>query len=356
MTWCSRTVLFFLPAAVAIAAGCGGKQDDAKKPDETKDGGGEKASSEDGIGLTPEQAAKVVATVGARTITVGEVTEQINRLSPYIRRRWAAPEKRKEFLQKLIRVELLSQEAERLGLGDDPEVQRTVKQVMIRLLVKNDLEKEVLPTAIDEKVLLAEYEKEKDKYQRAAQIRASHIVVKTEAEAVKLIEEAKANMADRKFFREKAKEVSIDAETKGRGGDLGYFSMPKDRRDDEPVVDEAVASAAWKLETVGDVAGTPVKTKLGFHVIKLTNKKPEMNRTFESVKRLIENRLLRDARRDGMDKFVEDLRAKAKIEIFEENLAKLEIRDDPAPGPHEHGAPLPGEEPPEAEPMDDGAE
>jgi peptidyl-prolyl cis-trans isomerase C len=323
--WSTKVVVVLLLAALPMLAGCGGK-------DEGKKGEAKDAAAEEKLlqGLTPEQAAEVVAKVGDRTITVGEVTDQINRLSPYIRRRWAAPEKRKEFLQKLIRVELLSQEAERQGLGDDPEVQRTIKQVMIRLMVKNDLEKNVLPTAVDEAQLKAEYDREVDKYRRPAQVRASQIVVATAAQAEKLIAELKAKGDDRKLFRDKAKELSTDTQTKERGGDLGYFSKPAERREDEPVVPKAVAEAAWALKKVGDIADKPVKTEAGFHVVKLTNQKPEMNRSFESVKKLIENRLLRDKRREAMDKFIADLRAKSKIEIYEENLAKLKVE---APGP-----------------------
>lgn len=326
--------VLLLAAAVAAAA-CGGEE--AKKAEGVKD-----ASADDKApqGLTPEQAAEVVAKVGERTITVGDVTDQINRLSPYIRRRWAEPEKRKEFLQKLIRIELLSQEAERLGLGSDPEVQRTVKQVMVRLMVKNDLEKNVLPTSVDEARLRADYDKNIDMYKRPEQIRASHIVVANEAQAEKLIAELRAKGDDRKLFRDRAKELSTDPATKERGGDIGYFSRPDQRREDEPVVPKAVAEAAWALQKVGDVAEKPVKTEAGFHVVKLTNKKPAMDRPFESVKKLIENRLLRDLRREAMDKFIADLRAKAKIEIFEESLAALRI-EAPAPGVAEGSAPAP---------------
>jgi peptidyl-prolyl cis-trans isomerase C len=304
-----------------MLGGCGGKEE-PKKVEGAKDAAPDEKLPQ---GLTPEQAAEVVAKVGDRTITVGDVTDQINRLSPYIRRRWAAPEKRKEFLQKLIRVELLSQEAERLGLANDDEVQRTIKQVMIRLMVKNDLEKTVLPTSVDEAELKADYEKDLDKYKRPPQVRASQIVVATAAQADKLIAELKAKGDDRKLFRDKAKELSLDKTTKERGGDLGYFSKPEERREDEPVVDKAVADAAWALKKVGDITEKPIKTAAGFHIIKLTNQKPEMNRPFESVKKLIENRLLRDKRREAMDKFIADLKAKAKIEIFEDNLAKLKV-------------------------------
>lgn len=325
------TVPLTLLAAMAIW-GCGEK----KEADVEADTKAVESRLEQ-LGLTAEQAAKPVAGIGDRVITVGDVTEQINRLSPYIRRRWADPEKRKEFLQKLVRVELLSMEAERLGLEQDPEVQRTVKQVMIRLMIKNDLEQDLLPTSIDEEVLKAEYEKEIDKYHRPAQVRASQIVVKTRGEAERLIATIRKSPEDRKLFREQARQISLDAETRDRGGDLGYFSRPEERRDDEPQVPEAVARAAWVLTNVGDVGDAPVETGQGFHVVMLTNRKPEMNRSFDSVKRLIENRMLRDARTEVMDEFVEGLRAKADIRIHEENLAKVRI-PEASPG-HHQGAP-----------------
>jgi hypothetical protein len=132
----------------------------------------------------------------------------------------------------------------------------------------------------------------------------------------------------------------LDKQTKDRGGDIGYFSKPAERREDEPVVPQAVAEAAWALAKVGDITEKPVKTEAGFHVVKLTNQKPEMNRPFESVKKLIENRLLRDKRREAMDKFIADLRAKSKIEIYEDNLAKLKVDISEAPG--EPGSAPPG--------------
>ncbi len=319
-------------------AGCGGGSDgktDEKASEETD-------KKDDGpSGLSPEQAAKVVAKVGDRTITVGEITRQINRLSPYIRRRWSAPEKRKEFLENLINVELLSQEAEKLGIGkDNPEITRTVNQTMIRLMMKNDLEKELIPSKIEDDVLKAEYEKEKSKYQRPPQLRASHILVKTKAEADKLLAEIKAKPKDNRLFRELARKHSIDEVTQKRGGDIGYFSETGGR-EGEPEVDDAVRKAAWKLTKTGEVAEAPVETGAGFHIVKLTNRRPELNRSFDTVKKMIEGRLLRQARTEALEKFVADLKAKAKVEIFEDNLAKIKLPEPPASpvGPLRPGPP-----------------
>ncbi len=323
--------ILFTSACLVFLTSCGQKSDGLKTADAVSDQEGKEADKLPD-GLTKEQAAKVVAKVGDHAITVGDITQHINRLSPYIRRRWAAPEKRKEFLEKLIRVELLSQEAKRLGLENDPEVQRTVQQVMIRLMVKNDLEKELFPSSIEEAVLKAEYEKEIDKYHRPAQVRASQIVLKTRPQAEKLLADLKQHLQDARYFRQKARELSVDEGTKERGGDLGYFSKPGEEREDEPSVKKQVAAAVWKLEKVGDLVNQVVETDKGFHIVKLTNKRPEMNRSFDSVKRMIENRLLREKRQEAMDKFVADLKAKAKIEIFEQNLDKLKVQAALPPG------------------------
>ena len=340
-----KSVLFVGFIAAMVVFGCKGKDDKAANT--------EKKQSEENAaspsGLTPEQAALVAAKVGDRNITVGDITEQINKLSPYIRRRWAAPEKRREFLDNLIRVELLSQEAERRGVGKgNPEVERVVDQVMVRLMIKKDLEKDLIPTSIEDSVLKAEYEREKDKYHRPAQIRASHILVKTKAEADKLLADLKDHSADSRYYREAVKANTLDDASKTSGGDLGYFSESGEKGDGEPVLDPALAAAAWKLEKVGDFVSEPVQTDAGFHIVKLTNRRAKLDRSFESVKRMIENRLLRDKRKETMDKFVEDLRAKATVEINEDVLADMKIPQDPSPqgmigrGPH---GPGPGKRP-----------
>ena len=157
-----------------------------------------------------------MAKVGNQTLTVGDITEQINKLSPYIRRRWATPEKRKEFLDNLIRMELLSQEAKRIGLADDnPELDRVTDQVMVRLMIKNDLEKTLIPDSIDEETLKQAYEKDKSKYLRPAQVRACHILVKTKAEADKLLADLTAH-PDTRYFKDMATRYSLDAGTKNK--------------------------------------------------------------------------------------------------------------------------------------------
>ena len=66
-------------------------------------------------GLTEAQAGEVLVKVGDRTITVGEFADRLASQSPYLRARFESPERRREFLDNLVRYELLVYEAKRRG-------------------------------------------------------------------------------------------------------------------------------------------------------------------------------------------------------------------------------------------------
>ncbi len=89
-------------------------------------------------------------------------------------------------------------------------------------------------------------------------VKASHILVKTEEEAVKLKEE----INNGKKFAQAAKEVSL-CPSGQNGGDLGYFTRGQMVKEFE--------NAAFSME-VGEVSN-PIKTQFGYHLIYLTDKK-----------------------------------------------------------------------------------
>lgn len=90
------------------------------------------------------------------------------------------------------------------------------------------------------------------------EVRASHILVKTESEAQQIIHQIKGGAS----FEEIAKNVSACPSGKS-GGDLGYFGR---NRMVKPFED-----AAFNLD-VGQLSA-PVKTQFGYHVIKVTGKR-----------------------------------------------------------------------------------
>lgn len=89
-------------------------------------------------------------------------------------------------------------------------------------------------------------------------VKASHLLVKTEEEALKLKEE----IANGKEFAQAAKEVSL-CPSGQNGGDLGYFTKGQMVKEFE--------DAAFSMN-VGEVSN-PIRTQFGYHLIYLTDKK-----------------------------------------------------------------------------------
>ncbi|MDR1168483.1 MAG: peptidylprolyl isomerase [Heliobacteriaceae bacterium] len=90
------------------------------------------------------------------------------------------------------------------------------------------------------------------------EVRASHILVKTEEEADKLYDEIMSG----KSFEEAAQEVSL-CPSGASGGDLGFFGRG--------MMVKPFEEAAFGLENISDIS-KPVQTQFGWHIIKLTGK------------------------------------------------------------------------------------
>lgn len=90
------------------------------------------------------------------------------------------------------------------------------------------------------------------------EVRASHILVKTEDEARSLLEEIRAG----KSFAQAAEEVSL-CPSGQNGGDLGFFGRG--------MMVKPFEDAAFAMENIGEVS-EPVQTQFGWHLIQLTGK------------------------------------------------------------------------------------
>lgn len=135
--------------------------------------------------------------------------------------------------------------------------------------------------------------------------RASHILLKTEDEAT-AVKTALDQGAD---FEETARQKSIDT-TAARGGDLGYFQKGQF----VPEFEEQV------LQMKKGEIRVPVKTRFGYHVIRLNDRVEPRLRDFQSVKKMVEERLMNDRRAKMFKELVEKLKGNTKIKIDEQAL------------------------------------
>jgi peptidyl-prolyl cis-trans isomerase C len=281
----------------------------------------------------PEDLQETLAKIDDVVITVGDFQDRINKQSPYVRARYTSIERKKEFLDNLVRFEVLAKEAQKRGLDKDAEVVRTMKQVMIQKLLKDEFDK-LKPEDISDSDAKKYYDAHPEEYNKPEEVRVSSILVKDQATAKKVLADARMKGPDNQGFRMLVTQYSIDSATKDRGGDLRYFDA------NSKEIPKSIVEAAFKLQAMGDNS-PPVKTEQGWVVLKMTGRRKALTRTFDEVKQTIKNRLYRDRRQDSMEAFVKNLRDKASIKIDEAKLAKVQIEgvQGQFPGP---GVPPPG--------------
>ena len=316
MSW-KRAVIILFPIVALFAILGGGC---SKKAEQTPVAKEEWPQN----GLTEAQANEVLAKVGGRTITVGEFADRLASQSPYLRARFESPERRKEFLDNLVRFELLVYEAKRRGYEDRPEIKRARRSAMIQQLVKQEVDAPLEAVEITDEEIKAIYDENPDEFNRPAQVRASHIFIKDRVRAQKLL--AKAKKVDLAGFRKLAREQSEDEKTKGSGGDLQFFEA-----DGESPPAKAIRDAAFALAKVGIVYPELVEEGGGYHIIMLTGKRAPLTRTYEQAKRAIRHKLIRERKDAAIESLTERLRKEVDVEIDYEALKDIQIATQDIP-------------------------
>ncbi len=269
-------------------------------------------------GLTEAQADEALVTIGDRTITVGEFADRLASQSPYLQARFESPERRREFLENLVRFELLVHEAKRRGYADKPELQRARRTAMTQQLIKREIDEKVNIAEITDEEIEAVYEANPQEYDRPAQVRATDILITDRQEAEKLLEEAKK--LDVTQFRQLARKRSEDESAAKDAGDLQFFTA--DAEGNPPA---AVRDAAFTLTRVGNVFPKIVKAPDGYHIVMLTGKRAPLNRTYEQAKRAIRHKLVREKKEAAKAALLDRLRSEIVVEIDYDALADVEV-------------------------------
>ncbi len=259
-----------------------------------------------------------VAKVGSTTLTEEDIKREMKGLPPQIQAMFEGQTGMEKFVGELVKKEILFLEAKKKGLEDNPEYKKKVEDFKKLTLISMLLEKEIEDkTKVSEKDVKDYYDAHKAEFAANSQIRASHILVKTEEEAKKIAEQLKKG-AD---FATLAKEKSIDTGSAKNGGDLGFFSRGQ-------MVPE-FERAAFSLKK-GEVSA-PVKTQYGYHLIKVTDRKEGTPLEFDKVKDLLTQKLTAEKQKAVFDSYIEGLKSSYKVEINKDAIAKLAAAKPEAP-------------------------
>jgi parvulin-like peptidyl-prolyl isomerase len=285
--------------------------------------------------LTAEQAGKVVAKIGDEVITLGQFADRLASQSPYLRARYNSPERRREFLDNMVRFELLAIEAKKRGHDEQPEVKRVREQMMVQQMMKELFDdKGVKLSDITDEEIKQYYAQNKQEFEKPEQRRASHILIKDKAKAESVLKQLREKPEDMQLFRDLARTHNVDPETKERFGDLRFFALQPEADEAERAPPKELREAAFKLAKTGDLHPEPIQTADGFHILKLTGERAALSRSLEDARRLIQNRLWRKRREAAIEEFVGQLRQKANVKENLELLGQVKV---------DLTAPIPGE-------------
>lgn len=276
---------------------------------------------------------RVVATVNGDPITLAEFLERFTRagLKP---EKEAELEVREEFLNRLIERKMVLKEAQRrrikVGL---PEINKRIlslraehgkdvkdelaslgidyekwksdiwEDMMIERLIAHDVNRRI---SISSSEVRRYYQANAQEFEKPEQVRVRQIVLTTEEEAQKVLEQLQSKDAD---FSALARDKSTAPEAES-GGDLGYFGMG-----DMPVEFNVV----FGLPRNG-ISGI-VKSAYGFHIFKLEEKRKAGRISLEDAQNVIREKLRREKEDKRYQQWLNEMRLRAKFEVNYRALA-----------------------------------
>jgi peptidyl-prolyl cis-trans isomerase C len=205
------------------------------------------------------------------------------------------PELRKAIREDMINLEVLAQEASKLGLDKSSEAMQQLELARQSVLANAFVQDYVQKHPISDDVLKKEYDQLKANV-GTKEYKARHILVETEAEAKAII----AQLGKKAKF-EKLAAKSKDAGSAEHGGELDW-AVPSN-------FVPPFASAMVGLKK-GEYTKEPVESQYGWHVIKLDDVRELKVPSFEELKPQLQQRM----QQQMVQNAISEMRDKAKIE------------------------------------------
>lgn len=210
---------------------------------------------------------KVLAVVDGREIKESDVKALLNNLGQNAAY-FNGPDGRRKIVDELVMHELMYSDALEKDLEKEEEFIDVMKTMKKSMLQQYNLRKMFNNVGVTEEEITNFYEKNKAMYKTDEMVKASHILVDSEAKANEVLED----ITDGLSFEEAAAKYS-SCPSKQNGGDLGQFGKGQMVKEFE--------DAVFSME-LGEIS-EPVKTQFGYHIIKLTDHVPARSSELEEV-------------------------------------------------------------------------
>jgi peptidyl-prolyl cis-trans isomerase C len=255
------------------------------------------------------QQADYIAKVGDELITKGDIELILSQIPMQYRARYSSAEGRRELVDALVGMKMFAWEAKKRGIDKKSDVQLKIGYIIDQTLAR-ELEEELQSSVkVEDKDIENYYKENQDQYMTPEKVKARHILVDSEEEAVQILEKIKSGADFAELAREKSK-----CPSSSKGGDLGWFGKGK--------MDPAFEKASFELKK-DEVSGV-VKSTFGYHIIRVDDKRPAKTKTLDQASRTIERTMKNDLLEKQMTDLKDQIKKEIKVVVREEYFTSYE--------------------------------
>ena len=223
--------------------------------------------------VLPKQTGEVVAIVDGENIYMSEIRDYAKTIPQLSELPFEVVYP--QLLETVVNSRVLRAAADRAGTANLPSVQQAVQLAYDQIIAQTYLDQRLKKLVTDER-LKALYQEELQHFKPVDEVRARHILVKTEQAAQDVIIQLKAGAS----FEMLAGKYSED--NASPDGDLGYFT--------EDMMIPEFGKAAFALRK-GQISA-PIKTPFGWHVVQIVDRRQTEPPAFEDVKNDLKQMLM----------------------------------------------------------------
>ena len=263
-------------------------------------------------------SGRIVAKIGDDSISVAEIDEALDRLSPWAKQQFDTRAKKTDFLRRFVAEELLLRKAQKLELDEDPEVRKLVddatKKILVETIIKQELQDNI---TMEQEDLRNYFLANTMKYQDPQKARVRLIKSGMIETAQKLVEKLEGG----EDFSALAEEYSIDEDTAPAGGLVNGWVV--DGQDSlgigyvDTISKTIFSLKKGEMTDVVDVSGT-------YYIFRMEDYQPARDRPFEEVQQQVASDYYSQKLSKAYQKLIDQVLRAEEVKLYPEALGNEE--------------------------------
>ena len=249
---------------------------------------------------------KVLAKVADREIREKDIDQVIRMMGPQGAMMYDNPQGRRAVLDELVSMHLFALKGAEEKLDQTPEFKTAVETFRNQSLARAAIDASLKDVTVSDEEAKKFYDEHPDQFTQPERVHVRHVLISDDVTSADAIAKIQADLKAGVSFDEVAKSRSL-CPSAAQGGDLGEVSKGQ-------MVPEFEA-AAFALKNPGDLS-EPVKTRFGWHIIRLEGRTPSSLEPFDNVKPQLLQYLTNEKKNEAFKNAVEGLKKTYKVEIL----------------------------------------